>query len=393
MLYANGIYPSANKCNPLQTEFVGKFGFKLPHQWLGDIEKVKAKIKILKKDFNKNEWVNVTESYEQEFNPGVDIEYSVKCLTNVEENCMYKGIIYYKLKRVGILGKVWEVTWKTLETNPFNIYCCESQIIRRPTQWQVSYSQGSSYSPWTKIASSGYYLNELAFGDFNGDGLTDIFHPTGSKWEVSFMQTSGTVTNWETIATSAFGLNELTFGDFNGDRLTDIFHPTGSKWEVSFMQTTGLVTNWLNIGTSGYGLSELAFGDFNGDRLTDIFHPTGSKWEVSYMLSSGIVSSWTKIATSGYGLNDIAFGDYNGDGLTDVFHSTGSKWEVSHMQTSGVVSNWSTIASSTKSIKDLSIGKFRHGINPYIRIPTNNFNLFTYLDFNGDQKTDFIIAN
>ncbi len=438
-IWAAGTYPSYN-CRPLQTEFVGKFGFDLPHQWLGQIDKVKAKLKIFRKNHNTNQWEEVTESNEQEFSPGVSIEYSVKCITNVEENAHYKGEIYYKVHRTGKFGSAWEISWNKLETNRLNIYCCESDIIRRPKQWQVSYCQASSCSSWNKIASSGYYLNELAFGDFNGDGLTDIFHPTGSiwevsymqksgtvsnwtkiatsayvlkdisfgdfngdgltdifhptgsKWEVSYMQNSGTVSNWTYIATSGYGLKDLSFGDFNRDGLTDIFHPTGSKWEVSYMQNSGTVSNWTYIATSGYGLNDISFGDFNGDGLTDIFHPTGSKWEVSYMQNSGTVSNWTYIATSGYGLNDISFGDFNGDGLTDIFHPTGSKWEVSYMQNSGTVSNWTTISNSDKSLETLSIGRFRTKIHPYFLNTSNNKYMFTYLDFNGDKKTDFVIA-
>ncbi|WP_442944673.1 FG-GAP-like repeat-containing protein [Nostoc sp.] len=67
-------------------------------------------------------------------------------------------------------------------------------------------------------------LAGLRFGDFNGDGVTDVFATvprsdgSGSQWVVS----DGGTSNFRNLA---FGpaLDGLRFGDFNGDGVTDVF--------------------------------------------------------------------------------------------------------------------------------------------------------------------------
>jgi hypothetical protein len=81
----------------------------------------------------------------------------------------------------------------------------------------VSYSGTSA---WTKLASSGITLPNLAFGDFNGDGRTDAFYANGIKWYVSHNAS----TAWQQLNTSDIPLSELAFGDFNADGKTDMFY-------------------------------------------------------------------------------------------------------------------------------------------------------------------------
>ncbi|MDJ0658159.1 MAG: hypothetical protein QNJ42_01575 [Crocosphaera sp.] len=204
-------------------------------------------------------------------------------------------------------------------------------------------------SNWQTLNGSSTTLDELAFGDFNGDGKTDVFHATGSSWQISY----GGTTGWQTLNGSGFGLDKLAFGDFNGDGKTDVFRPDGNKWNISYGGTTG----WQTLNGSGFGLDKLAFGDFNGDGKTDVFRPTGSSWQISY----GGTTGWQTLAGSGFGLDKLAFGDFNGDGKTDVFRPTGSSWEVAY---SGQGS-WQTISNSGFGLDKLAFG-----------------------DFNGDGNTD-----
>jgi hypothetical protein len=82
-------------------------------------------------------------------------------------------------------------------------------------------------------------------------------------WRVSWGGTS----RWEEINTSQHGLPSLAFGDFNGDGKTDVFRAQGGAWFVSW----GGTSRWEEINTSQHGLPSLAFGDFNGDGKTDVF--------------------------------------------------------------------------------------------------------------------------
>jgi hypothetical protein len=80
-------------------------------------------------------------------------------------------------------------------------------------------------------------LMSLRFGDFDGDGRTDVFSavPLGdgsSQW----MFSPGGVGNSQNLAIGP-ALEDLRFGDFDGDGRTDVFATApqegGSQWMFS----------------------------------------------------------------------------------------------------------------------------------------------------------------
>jgi len=72
---------------------------------------------------------------------------------------------------------------------------------------------------WKQIAKSKYRLRSLYFGDFDGDGVTDILRIRGGEFLVSW----GGITDWERW--KRVGLlrgKDYGFADFNGDGMTDV---------------------------------------------------------------------------------------------------------------------------------------------------------------------------
>jgi len=60
----------------------------------------------------------------------------------------------------------------------------------------------------------------LRFGDFDGDGRTDVFQTSGGRWYFS----SGGRASWAPLASSGCPLAGLYVeGDFNGDGKSDVF--------------------------------------------------------------------------------------------------------------------------------------------------------------------------
>ena len=216
--------------------------------------------------------------------------------------------------------------------------------------WKVSWS---AISRWSELNESVVEAKDLAFGDFNGNGKTDVFQPDGEVWWISWDGTS----KWRQLNRSSVKLDELALGDFNGNGRSDVFHADGEVWWVSRDGTSG----WQQLNRSRFKLDELAFGDFNGDGKTDVFRADGSSW----WISRGGASRWEHLNTSSVRLNELAFGDFNGDGKTDLFHADGGAWLVSW----GGASRWDAVNQSSVKVDGLRFG-----------------------DFNGDGKTDVLRA-
>ena len=103
-------------------------------------------------------------------------------------------------------------------------------------------------------------------GDVLVNGALTIQDGTEGLGKV-FTSDSGGTGSWQEINTSGYGVSELGFGNFDGNGVTDVFRAGGGKWYVSYDGTGP----WQEINTSGYGLAELHLGDFDGNGTTDVF--------------------------------------------------------------------------------------------------------------------------
>lgn len=213
------------------------------------------------------------------------------------------------------------------------------------TQWR--YSSGG-VQPWKNLRSSNVSLSDLAFGDFNGDGVTDVFNASGMQWRYS----SGGTQPWQVLQSSNLLLNNLAFGDFDGDGVTDVFTISGSRWLVSL----GGDQPWQTLQTQDLlplTLSELRFGDFDGDGKTDVFTSYSGIW---YLFSGG-TSDLKQIGSSNVPLSDLRFGDFDGDGKTDVFNIGSGFWRYS----SSGQSPWRSLSSTSSFHSNLTIDDLRFG--------------------------------
>src|SRR5262249_27031392 len=61
---------------------------------------------------------------------------------------------------------------------------------------------------------------ELATGDFDGDGRTDVFVANGTAWFIS----RGGVRPWEFLHASTKRTEELGFADIDNDGITDVLY-------------------------------------------------------------------------------------------------------------------------------------------------------------------------
>ena len=194
--------------------------------------------------------------------------------------------------------------------------------------------------PWSYGATSNVRTEDLRFGDFDGDGLTDAFYSTGSQWKWSKSGTSA----WAVLNTSSYTAADLGFADFNGDGQTDVFLADGEKWRFSSAGSA----SWGILRYSTVQDEEVRFGDFDADGTSDVFWPDGAQWKVSY---SG-TSSWYSLKSSAIQLDQLLLGDFDGNGRTDVLRMTGTQWNIAKDGTG----SWETRKTSAIEAHQVLVG-------------------------------------
>lgn len=192
---------------------------------------------------------------------------------------------------------------------------------------------------WTWHNKSSAEVDDLAVGDFDGDGVDDIFRTTGSEWRWS-QSGSG---SWSKLNASSYTLDQLVLADVTGDGKTDVIRAGSGGWSYS----SGGSSSWTTLNSHSEGLDEVLWGDLDGDGAVDAFKTTGSQWQ----WSSGASGSWTRLNTSSIEVDQLALADLDGDGKADVFRASGSSWTYS----SGGTSSWSTLASSSYTLSSLDL--------------------------------------
>ncbi|TQV82933.1 RHS repeat-associated core domain-containing protein [Aliikangiella coralliicola] len=222
-------------------------------------------------------------------------------------------------------------------------------------------------------------IDRLKFGDFNGDGRTDIYQING--WgnnaidKVYFAQEDGTfgtpvnaintyISN--DVSEARVDLSRIKLGDFNGDGRTDLYYVRGgwgspgsfTDYVYYSLGNTGQtradlfanpVTGPSTIVNSGrerasVDLSRIIPGDFNGDGLADIYYVNGwgnyftNDWlhlntgNTTFTRVNGISTKVrSNVSQANVDLARLKFGDFNGDGNLDIYYVDG--WRNDNLST------------------------------------------------------------
>ena len=212
--------------------------------------------------------------------------------------------------------------------------------------------------------------SRIRYGDFNGDGRTDILRhegPWGAYTRLTTHMSNGDGSfthHWrkgpslyigDSLNNANLDLNRLLhLGDFNGDGKTDILYHGGywgraSALSVYLSNGNGTFSGAAHGGPSiwigsthesiNFELSRMKFGDFNGDGRTDIYIVRGWGTTAStgglsdqVCLSNGNGSFrctntgprffvWSSVM--GIDIRRVMVGDFNGDGASDLLRVNG----------------------------------------------------------------------
>ncbi|WP_027159817.1 FG-GAP repeat domain-containing protein [Methylobacter luteus] len=138
-------------------------------------------------------------------------------------------------------------------------------------QWMIS--SGGTGS-WQSIGAFGATLSEVVFGRFDPNvrdhrpGVTrQTTHAFRRTLNNQWMVTALSAPNWQPIQSSTVAMNKLRFGDFTGDGVTDVLAVRSGRWSISESGRG----NWkqLNAFLSD-DVSSLLIADLNNNNIDDL---------------------------------------------------------------------------------------------------------------------------
>ena len=166
--------------------------------------------------------------------------------------------------------------------------------------------------------------NNVAVGDFNGDGIQDLAVPNPGSNYISILLGDGKGGFAPELPVAADGTPlGVGVGDFNGDGIQDFAVANFDPNTVSILLGNGNGTFREATGSPiavGTNPDFVAVGDFNSDGIADIAVTNSAAATVSILLgdgSGGFTELLPPVAVGSLP-RDLAVGDFNGDGVADL---------------------------------------------------------------------------
>jgi len=316
--------------------------------------------------------------------------------TFASENSVFSKVRSYTLNYassgVGSLSKIQSI--QECDANgaclPALDFDWEEETLGNFTESTTTFSTRMSNvkEPITSTGSSD--TARIKFGDFNGDGLKDIYYISsyaGAEKVSIYLSSLGggyteyltnyTVDNRSNACNASYpsacvhnlGLRRVKLGDFDGNGLTDVYRI-------------------MPRGSTGYDKIEYSFLDSTGNYYTTSADTSFTTTISDYWGCPGCVG-FAPAAGEEADLKRFHFGDYNGDGLLDVLKLEGYNSEQPvkvYLAKPGV----DQLGQFTEIVSNMSI------YYVYLNSSTSQISFessrFRTADFNGDGLTDFYMS-
>ncbi len=170
--------------------------------------------------------------------------------------------------------------------------------------------------------------------DFNGDGRADLVY----RWSLNIDEPDGPATSVHRIAVvcqggatfGSFTINaasEPYFGDFNGDGKSDLlYYDSSATWRYALSTGTGFTQAGSAGSVAGYGPGWVIL-DWDGDGYDDLLAPhlASQTWHLKRSTGEAL-SAATTTGLSAASSSAATVTDINGDGLADLAYAIGGVW-------------------------------------------------------------------
>lgn len=218
----------------------------------------------------------------------------------------------------------------------------------------------------------------------NGDGAADLFiwHEGSTSYRVFRSSVEISFITPSAAGNSPIVWDEVEFGDFNGDGLTDVYNASNNGAYIMYSDGTGNLT----AGTSVHNTKKYqkCYGDFNADGKTDILETSWdnmqwSRWMVHFSKGTSFNTQFYEDNTEDVRNLHLIATDINSDGFDDFL---------------GVkkISSGNEMVSPSVWLNDGSGRKFDSYPSGIYIYPLDKWKIYVG-DFNGDGKGDMLCTS
>jgi hypothetical protein len=230
---------------------------------------------------------------------------------------------------------------------------------------------------------------DIAAGDFNGDGIVDLAVVNSSDRNVNILtgDGSGSFTASATKYGIGRGAIAIVAGDFDGDGKLDLAVANSTDKTVSILLGNGNGTfntqTTYSVSLLSSSTTAIKMGDFNGDGIQDLVvvgtRNAGGAGLVEILQGDGD-GAFSNVTASGIAVGDgpssVVTGDFNGDGNLDFAVANLSDNTISVMRGDGSGNTFTAASGSPFSTTG----------------GTTNPAAMAVADFNGDGRLDLAVA-
>ena len=202
--------------------------------------------------------------------------------------------------------------------------------VKSTGQFYVATSTGSGFNlqQWLSVPGWAGQNYQIAVGDFNGDGKSDVLiycYNSGTFYVATSNGSSFSLSQWLSVPGWAGYNFPIAVGDFNGDGKSDVLidvYTSGQYYVATSIGSSLNLSQWLSVpGWAGQNY-QMAVGDFNGDGKSDVLIYAYNVGAFYVATSTGMgfnLQQWLSVPGWGQGeYFPISVGDFNGDGKSDV---------------------------------------------------------------------------